>query len=92
MAAKAYLPAVVPAALRLTRQAFIMAPIKHKAGIRETFAARPDLKAVHVLPSGEHYFNLDHAEKALAEGEELVTLAPDSEELKEDEKPAKPAK
>ena len=64
--------------------------INHKAGIRATFAARPDLKQVHLLPSGDHYFNLDHAEQALAEGEELVTLAPDSEELKSkpNEKPA----
>lgn len=56
--------------------------VNHKAGIRHTFAARPDLKAVHILPSGEHYFDLDHAEQALAEGEELITLTPESEELK----------
>ena len=66
--------------------------INHKAGIRHTFAARPDLKAVHVLPSGAHYFNLDHAEQALSEGEELTTLTPDSPELqptaKEAQKPA----
>ncbi|AWM31353.1 hypothetical protein [Hymenobacter nivis] len=66
-----------------------MATIKNKAGIRETFAARPDLKAVHVLPSGEHYFNLDHAEQALVEGEEITTLGPDADALKDDEKPAK---
>lgn len=66
--------------------------INHKAAIRHTFAARPDLKAVHVLPSGEHFFNLDHAEEALNEGEELTTLTPDSEELKATAKDApKPA-
>ena len=69
-----------------------MATIKNKAGIRETFNACPDLKEVHILPSGEHYFNLDHAEQALVEGEEITTLAPDAEELKDDEKPAKAAK
>ncbi len=68
--------------------------INHKAAIRHTFAARPDLKEVHVLPSGEHFFNKAHAEEALAEGEELVTLMPDSDELKptakEAQKPATP--
>lgn len=66
--------------------------INDKAGIRATFAARKDLKEVHILPSGEHYFTKAHAETALAEGEELVTLVPEAEELKEDEKPAKAAK
>lgn len=56
--------------------------VNHKAAIRHTFAARPDLKEVHLLPSGEHFFNRDHAEEALAEGEELVTLTPESDELK----------
>lgn len=56
--------------------------VNHKAGIRHTFAARPDLKEVHILPSGEHYFDLNHAKEALAEGEEVVTLTPESEELK----------
>ena len=68
--------------------------INHKAGIRHTFAARPDLKEVHILPSGEHFFDKAHAEEALAEGEELVTLTPDSAELqptgKEVQKPATP--
>ncbi len=66
--------------------------INHKAGIRDTFKARPDLKEVHILPSGEHYFNKAHAEQALAEGEELVTLASDSDELKDEAAPTKPAK
>ena len=66
--------------------------INHKAAIRHTFAARPDLKEVHILPSGEHYFNKDHANEALAEGDELVTLTPESPKLqptaKEAQKPA----
>ncbi len=69
--------------------------IKDKPGIRATFDARPDLQEVHILPSGEHYFNKDHAETALAKGQELVTLARDSDELNDDEPattPAKPAK
>ncbi|QKG56998.1 hypothetical protein GKZ68_10390 [Hymenobacter sp. BRD128] len=69
-----------------------MATINNKAGIRETFAARKDLKEVHILPSGEHYFDKLHATHALGEGQELVTLTSESDELKEDEKPAKPAK
>ena len=63
--------------------------INNKAGIRATFKARPDLKAVHVLPTGAHYFNLDHAEEALQEGEEITTLAADSPELRDEEKPVK---
>ncbi len=67
--------------------------IKDKAGIRATFKARPDLQEVHLLPSGEHYFHKGHAEHALAKGEELITLTPDAEELKEEvTAPAKPAK
>lgn len=65
--------------------------INDKKGIRETFAARKDLKEVHVLPSGEHYFTLDHAKQALHESEEITTLATGHEDL-EDDKPAKPAK
>ena len=56
--------------------------INHKAGIRHTFDARPDLKEVHILPSGEHYFDLATATAALGEGEQLVTLTPQSDELK----------
>lgn len=63
--------------------------IKNKQGIRETFDARKDLKEVHVLPTGEHYFNLDHAEVALQEGEEIITLKPEAPELLDEEKPAK---
>jgi hypothetical protein len=82
--------------------------INDKAGIRATFAARPDLKHVHLLEDGTHYFNKSHAEhmgrkKTEGEGddakevldEEIVTLARDSDELKEEvakEEPAKPAK
>ncbi len=67
--------------------------IKDKAGIRATLKARPDLKEVHILPSGEHFFNKTHATETLTEGEELVTLAADADELKEEiAAPAKPAK
>jgi hypothetical protein len=66
---------------------FLFAPamatkVNHKAAIRATFQARPDLKEVHILPSGEHFFNKDHATQALEEDGELVTLAPDADELK----------
>jgi len=81
--------------------------INDKAGIRATLAARPDLKQVHLLEDGMHFFNKSHAEhmgrkKIEGEGKEakevldenIVTLARDSDELKDEEAaaPTKPAK
>lgn len=77
--------------------------IKNKAGIRDTFDARPDLKEVHILENGDHYFTKLHAEhagrkKTEGEGEaakqvldeKITTLGRDAAELKEEaEKPAK---
>ena len=73
----------------------------NKAGIRDTFKARPDLKAVHVLEDGRHFFDKKHAEqyarkKTSGEGDEaqevidekITTLKPDAKEL-QDAPPAK---
>jgi hypothetical protein len=38
--------------------------INHLAGIIETFEARPDLKKVHILADGRHFFNENHAKEA----------------------------
>jgi hypothetical protein len=38
--------------------------INDKAGIRETFAALPDLKKVHILEDGRHFFDEAHAKSA----------------------------
>jgi hypothetical protein len=71
--------------------------INDKAGIRDTFAARPDLKAVHVLEDGRHFFNKLHAQhaakkKTVGEGEDakeelaekITTLKPDAKELQDE--------
>lgn len=76
--------------------------INDKAGIRATFATRPDLKAVHVLENGDHYFNKLHAEhmgrkKTEGEGEDakevldekITTIKRDDKQL-EDEAPEAP--
>lgn len=73
--------------------------IADKAGIRDTFKARPDLKEVYVLENGSHFFNKDHAKhmarkKTTGDGddakevldEKIITLKPDAKEL-EDETP-----
>ena len=79
---------------------FLMATlINDKAGIRATFAARPDLKEVHVLENGTHFFNKAHVKQAArkkieGEGDEakevqdekIVTFKRDAKEL-EDEAP-----
>ncbi|MBO2009178.1 hypothetical protein [Hymenobacter negativus] len=76
--------------------------INNKAGIRDTFAACPDLKAVYVLENGDHYFNKKHAEhmarkKVEGEGEdakqvldEKITTIKKGDKDLEDEAPATP--
>ena len=91
MAAKAYPSAVFPKALRLTRKRYIMAlKINNRAGIRETFAARPDLTEVQVLASGEHYFTVPPVDATA--GQEVTVLQPGASELEDEVAPAKPAK
>lgn len=76
-----------------------MAIINDKAGIRATFVATPQLKEVHVLENGDHYFTKAHAEhmgrkKTVGEGEDakqvldekITTYKRDAKEL-EDEAP-----
>ncbi len=69
--------------------------INDKAGINATFAARPDLKKVHILETGAHFFNEEHAKHSGGldpkdeKGKAFVkvkytTLEPGAKELKEE--------
>lgn len=60
--------------------------INCRAGIRETFALRPDLKEVHVLPNGSHYFTVLPNE--LTEDMEVTTLSVGDAALEDEAAPA----
>ncbi len=69
--------------------------INNLEGIKATFEAKPDLKKVHILADGRHFFNEQHAKEANGYTEkskdnkaertlnkvEYKTFAPDAAEL-----------